>query len=68
MGKLKPCPFCGGEAILQNVDAIGGTGGYYTLDALYSVTCRPCDIGTGKYYNKTDPTKAWNRRVDDEKQ
>lgn len=50
--ELKPCPFCGGDA---QIDEICGEE--------YSAECKNCEIGT--YFN-TDKQKvidAWNRRV-----
>ena len=58
--KLKPCPFCGGEAILKR-DRIG----------LYCVKCTNCgcmttfqfDFGEGEEVSKRKATDVWNRRA-----
>lgn len=61
MEKLKPCPFCGGKAQLDNID--NGNNGWW-----YSVVCsKPmCRCGVFNtdysYYNVKDATEAWNRR------
>ena len=57
--KLKPCPFCGGEAIVRS----------YSVDNdKYSiVTCIKCDVETPMYEFRSDAIKAWNRRADNER-
>ena len=51
--KLKPCPFCGGEAKFFEDK------GYQ----IYSVTCTECDAGTNAYGIEQDAIDAWNSRV-----
>lgn len=55
--KLKPCPFCGGEAILrmQNAD--------YIPD-MYAVECHSCKYITDFYTNSGKAIEAWNRRAE----
>lgn len=51
--KLKPCPFCGGEAkFFEDKDY-----------QIYSVTCTECDAGTNAYGIEQDAIDAWNSRV-----
>lgn len=62
--KLKPCPFCGGEAVLM------------VLDNGVSVKCWECRVSTVSKMDSTllgKPTNAikyviekWNRRVNDD--
>lgn len=55
--KLKPCPFCGGEAAL-----------WKTLSGDYHIECiNMCDIkpGTLCYHTKEKAITAWNTRVID---
>ena len=52
--KLKPCPFCGGEARLTQ----------YYPGRNYSVQCSVCGAITLHYTNAVDAARAWNRRVD----
>lgn len=51
MEKLKPCPFCGGEAILERVPHYYGVG-IYNLADIWTVSCRKCDCKRGPYYSK----------------
>ena len=55
MTELKPCPFCGGEAIARR-DETG---------CRYVVACKECPVIVGNFWytEKTDAIKAWNRRV-----
>lgn len=51
--KLKPCPFCGGEAeIVRDVGSI------------WDVSCKRCYASIGAYhsYSKEAAIYAWNRR------
>ena len=62
MEKLKPCPFCGGEAILRQCQN--------GFNIWYRVRCKDCgiaqdSIGNG-YYSESQAIEAWNRRVKDE--
>jgi len=66
MIKLKPCPFCGGEA------EMGIKYGDYGYNPdIYSVKCKRCNARIGKvsdnYADLSDDVgKAWNRRVNDD--
>ena len=53
--KLKPCPFCGGEAKIEKHEEYS-----------YIVRCTkcPCDIGRHWYRRKQDAKKDWNRRTE----
>ena len=70
--KLKPCPFCGGEAELCT--SYGNDGQVYYHTAF--VKCTRCHaktktVITDGYYGTTsttrDVTDDWNRRVEDDK-
>ena len=63
-GKIKPCPFCGGEAYLMK-----RTNGYYEIGCITGL-CRAwicidkkCKDCTDGYVRKRDVIKYWNRRV-----
>ena len=67
-GKLKPCPFCGGEA------KIGSRGVYYSGEKpswSYQVYCPPsnnCSVrpnNNKEYMTKEQAIEAWNKRVRD---
>ena len=54
--KLKPCPFCGGEA-------------FWAADTswekiTYSIYCSECGIETLQFKTKKAVRSAWNRRID----
>lgn len=51
--KLKPCPFCGGEAIIDGCD-----------DTLWSVICEKCNASINYNETKQDAIIAWNRRIE----
>lgn len=54
MNELKPCPFCGGEATLNETTILGLS---------YNISCANCN---GTNYNSTqkEAIKAWNTRAD----
>lgn len=54
MAELKPCPFCGHKAVVEDCG-----------DNSYFVRCSYCSINQDKLYaQKCDAVKAWNRRAD----
>lgn len=61
--KLKPCPFCGGEAVLKR-DRAGS----------HCVKCTNCgcmttyqfDFGEGEEVSKRKAADVWNRRAENE--
>ena len=63
--KLKPCPFCGGEAEL----AYGGKGSFIA-EGISFVRCKECGaVGqkfevSRKYSSDEKAIDAWNRRID----
>lgn len=63
MTKLKPCPFCGGEAhhMRQGVVVMcreAADGDPFT----WSVECKKCGVRTKEYPKRQSSTRAWNRR------
>ena len=50
--KLKPCPFCGGEASI-----------YVAHDDGYYVCCDECGCGLPVYNTEEDAIREWNRRT-----
>ena len=58
MNELLPCPFCGGEAILESNKLRYGT--------IYSAYCQKCGAEiTG--FSEHEAIDAWNRRAEDER-
>lgn len=53
--KLKPCPFCGGEASI-----------YVAYDDGYCVCCDECGCCLPVYNTEEDAIREWNRRTNDE--
>ena len=55
--KLKPCPFCGGEAHIQTHEFVGCAN-------TYGVVCLGCGVETRQFYeSKSEVIKMWNTRV-----
>ena len=51
--KLKPCPFCGGEAIIDGCD-----------ETLWIVICKECNASIGYKETKEEAIEAWNKRIE----
>ena len=49
---LKPCPFCGGHAIIDGCD-----------DTLWIVICKECNASIGYKETEQEAIEEWNRRV-----
>ena len=63
MIELKPCPFCGGEAIIRRTSVSNWLG----EPRDFTVVCRECDASVRKFYPKEkEAIEAWNRRADNE--
>lgn len=50
--KLKPCPFCGEEAILKEIEYLG-----------MFIVCSKCGAKTSYQLGRSLVVKMWNRRV-----
>ena len=59
MNKLKPCPFCGGEATLID----DGFGRYFVECSMSDGICKVIPR-TWSYDTKEEAIEAWNRRAD----
>lgn len=51
---LKPCPFCGGEAMIAHDECFD----------VFMAFCKHCNASTRLFDNKEIATEAWNRRCD----
>lgn len=57
---LKPCPFCGGEGVMQE----HVFSGYMST---YGVVCFDCCAETKQFYETVkDAARAWNRRREED--
>lgn len=57
MIELKPCPFCGGRAVMTEYPHL-----YVSSD--YAVRCKECDASIGfKFHTQKDAADVWNRRA-----
>lgn len=64
MAELKPCPFCGGKAIIRYCE----NGDRYRSNIYYpskrgAVICEKCRVETHVYSRASKAVNAWNRRV-----
>ena len=59
MKNLKPCPFCGGEAVI-----ITSWDPYIERDST-KVVCKSCRANSGIWIQKQKAIETWNRRIDD---
>ena len=60
MNDLKPCPFCGGEAVISvDPDAVEDTQGRRWA---YNAVCIRCCATSGLTYTPQNAKEAWNRR------
>lgn len=58
---LKPCPFCGGEAMIVEHT-------FYELNPTYGIYCKNCEAKTRQFYKtEEDAAEAWNRRANNDK-
>ena len=57
--KLKPCPFCGGEARVTGSESLGTVNYYYAY-------CMECNARTDDCADRQSAIEAWNRRVESE--
>lgn len=57
--KLKPCPFCGGEPVLQEHV-------FHGYRSTFGVVCLDCCCETRQFYDtQKEAADAWNRRTKD---
>lgn len=59
MDKLKPCPFCGGEAELKQFYPAFGRRVKTTVE------CMVCRCNSGTWGRKDKAIEAWNRRAEE---
>lgn len=58
MERLKPCPFCGGEAKIAEKN--------FVRYSLWIAVCQKCGMQTRIKFSDEDAAIAWNRRVNDD--
>jgi Lar family restriction alleviation protein len=59
VSELKPCPFCGGEALMESMDAENGLPQYF-------VACRCCACEGPWEKSPAGASRLWNMRADGE--
>lgn len=59
MEKLKPCPFCGGRAVMVE--------GKYQAPGKFSATCGVCFCSSPWETSEENAVHTWNRRVERQK-
>lgn len=60
LNKLKPCPFCGGEAEIIKSFLYGKVAGYVP-------NCKKCGCQLPMYTSKQNAKNAWNRRANNDR-
>jgi Lar family restriction alleviation protein len=66
MTELKPCPFCGGEAIITRHALLPAYDDAAPI-AFFGGECKICLVGYPKLWKtKEAAAEAWNRRVGDD--
>ena len=64
--ELKPCPFCGGEAMAYEIPAHKhGLVGFPDYSGCGFVECQKCSAAIAEN-SKKEAIAAWNRRANDE--
>lgn len=61
MAELKPCPFCGSEAVGVSETAYGNYANIFFL-----AHCNSCGCRTKSFRDGDKAVEAWNRRAGDE--
>lgn len=60
--KLKPCPFCGGEAKVIRIE------NYHTNSYSFFATCLVCGAEMPRISRTTQQAReAWNRRIENDR-
>ena len=60
MDKMKPCPFCGGKAIIHDFKP-------FREKRLWYISCHDCEIEQINYLSEQEAIEAWNRRVSNDR-
>ena len=63
MEELKPCPFCGGKAVLKKVATGIGQDGYWYYVRCASINCT-VHVSTCSRPTEKEAVEIWNRRVE----
>ena len=58
--KLKPCPFCGGEAMVANATREYLSG---KTEERFAINCISCGANGGDKKTKEEAIEIWNRRT-----
>ena len=58
--ELRPCPICGGEAVITTDNDHAVDGKVYKV---YIARCSNCDTATFRFNTREEAAAAWNRRA-----
>lgn len=64
MNELKPCPFCGGGAVIHHCGELENETMAVVFGSKVGIHCRNCHIATMPYETKNEAIEAWNRRAE----
>ena len=65
MTKLKPCPFCGGEAKIEHDWSVGNDGSAYFWATCNNRHCLVRPYSKEDFNSAEGAIEAWNTRADD---
>ena len=68
MANLKPCPFCGGNAVFHNCAELENETAAVIYNGKIGIHCKNCGIATLPFNDKDMAEMTWNKRAGEEQQ